>query len=261
MTQFVRFESSSPGISTVTLQRPQCRNALSIDLLQQFCDIVVSLESDDANRVIILTGAGRDFCAGLDLREAIDPSLAEQAAAGIVRLWKTLRESQLIVIAAAHGGTYAGGAGLLAASDIAIAAEDASIGFPTARRGLVPALACPYIRPRVRDGELRDLFLSGQPVSGIRAYQIGLVQRVVPREKLMAEARNVADAVVAGGPEAIRRIKRLFDSPSGSECADGPGQSAWIDEHLGAYSSDEAKEGIAAFVEKRAPSWEEADTD
>jgi len=252
MKQHVRVDPVSQGIVAVVLQRAERRNALSVEVLRHLCDIVESLAADEASRVIILTGDGPDFCAGLDLREAADPAMAEQSAAGFERALRTLRDSPLVIVTAVHGGAYAGGAGLIAASDIAVAAEDASIGFPAARRGLLPALVCPYIQPRVRDGDLRDLFLSGEPVSGVRAQQIGLVQRVVPRKHLMEEARSVAEAVIAGGPQTIRTIKRLFRAPdaSGDEI-----QSAWIAEHLAAYNSKEAREGIAAFLEKRDPCW------
>ena len=253
MTELILVETIEPGIVAVTLNRPDRRNALSIDLLERLCVEMERLADDRSNRVVILRGAGPVFSAGLDLREAADSSLVERSAKAVQRALDLLRETPLIVIAAVQGGAFAGGAGVMAACDIVIAADDASIGFPEARRGLLPALICGVLKHKVREGDLRELFLAGDAIDAARAQQIGLVQRIVPKERLLAEAIAVAQSVIAGGPQTIRLTKKLMNEtfqPSSNDL--GPDL---IETHLAARHSDEAREGLAAFIEKRRPGW------
>jgi len=253
MSGLVLVEQLERGIVSVTLNRPDRRNALSIDLLEQLCAEIERLSSDETQRVVILRGAGLVFSAGLDLREAADSSLVERSAAAVSRALHLLRASPLIVIAAVQGGAFAGGAGLMAACDIAIVAADARIGFPEARRGLLPALICNVLLHKVREGDLRELFLAGDPIDATRAEQVGLAQRVVPAERLLEEALGVARSVTAGGPNTVRQTKALLNAkfqPGG----DSRGANL-VELHLAARHSDEAREGLAAYVEKREPSW------
>jgi len=240
----------------VTLQRPERRNALSIAMMSQLVSILERLEHEGGTRVVILRGAGPVFCAGLDLAEASDASLVRQSAEGVERTLRALRYSQLVTIAAVHGGAYAGGAGLVAACDIAIGTQDAQIGFPEARRGLLPALICDVLRSKVREGDLAELFLVGDPITAERARQIGLFQRVVASEGLLREALLLADGILAGGPQTIVDTKRLLHRAyDRSEAASPPTSTHSIDEHLKARYSEEATEGLRAFLEKRPPSW------
>jgi methylglutaconyl-CoA hydratase len=253
VSDLVLAERLEPGIVSLTLNRSERRNALSIDLLDRLCDQLQKVEADRTNRVVILRGAGPVFSAGLDLREAADISLVEQSAAAVHRALSRLRETPLIMIAALHGGSFAGGAGLMAACDIVIAANDATIGFPEGRRGLLPALICGVLKHKVREGDLRELFLTGHTIDADRAQQLGLVQRVVPASRLMDEAIDVARSVIAGGPETIRQTKLLLNETFGVTNIDiGPDL---IKRHLAARHSDEAREGLAAFAEKREPKW------
>jgi methylglutaconyl-CoA hydratase len=253
MGSLIQVESLMPGISTLTLQRPEQRNALSIDLLEQLCTAIEQLAGQADQRVVILRGAGPVFSAGLDLREAADDTRVERSAASVGRALDLLRETPLVSIASVHGGAYAGGAGLMAACDIVIAADDARFGFPEARRGLLPALICGVLRSRIREGDLRDLLLTGETITAARALQVGLVQRVVPAEKLMEEARRVAELILDGGPETIRRTKELLNQLFESQAA--PSKDLLDELHLMARRGDEAREGLAAFAEKRAPWW------
>jgi len=253
MPDLILVETLERGIASVTLNRPDRRNALSIDLLEQLCVEIDQLASDRTRRVMILRGAGPVFSAGLDLREAADSSLVERSAASVSRALDLLRTSPLIMIAAVQGGAFAGGAGLMAACDIVIVAADAKIGFPEARRGLLPALISDVLTHKVREGDLRELLLAGEPIDAARAQQVGLVQRVAPAERLLDEALSVARSVVAGGPNTIRQTKALlnamFQRPGGFQEPD------LVATHLAARYSDEAREGLAAFAEKREPKW------
>jgi len=253
MTALILTQTIEPGIVSVTMNRPDRRNALSIDLLDQLCVEIGRLTDDRTNRVVILRGAGPVFSAGLDLLEAADSSVVERSAKAVQRGLNTLRETPLIVIAAVQGGAFAGGAGVMAACDIVVAAADAKVGFPEARRGLLPALICGVLKHKVREGDLRDLLLAGDVIDASRAQQVGLVQRVVPADQLLDEAVGVARSVVAGGPETIRQTKSLTNQTFhvGNENAN----ESLIETHLAARNSKEAREGLAAFIEKREANW------
>jgi methylglutaconyl-CoA hydratase len=253
MPSLIQIEPLAPGASAVVLHRAERRNALSIALLDELCAAIERLAADPAQRVIVLRGDGPVFSAGLDLAEARDDTLVERSAAAVARTLQLLRETSLVTIAAVHGGAYAGGAGLMAACDIVVAAEEAQIGFPEARRGLLPALISDVLRARVREGDLRHLLLTGETVSAAAAQRFGLVQRVVSADSLKDEARRLANLVLEGGPETIRRTKQLINGlyapPAAAAHADMPAL------HLSARRGDEAREGLAAFLEKRSPWW------
>ncbi len=254
MNSLIQTRLLAPGLTEVVLCRPERRNALSIELLEQLSNALDSLAADQGQRVIILRGEGPVFSAGLDLHEAAQDALVERSAAGVEQLLRTLRASPLISIAAVHGGAYAGGAGVMVACDIVVAADNVQIGFPEARRGLLPALIARVLGTKVRDGDLRDLFLVGEPISAQRAQLWGLIQRVVPPDQVMAEARRVADSVLAGGPETIRITKHLINDLFHRDSTAG---HALEELHLTARRSAEAREGLAAFAEKRNPHWME----
>lgn len=252
MTQPVHFEEARRGVTVATLDRPDRRNALSIAVLEALAGGLERLARDGSTRVVILRGAGPVFCAGLDLAEATDDTLVERSARGVAAALERLADDRLVTIAAVHGGAYAGGAGLAAACDLVVAAADARFGFPEARRGLLPALVCGVLRTKVRRGDLAELFLVGEPIDAVRAREIGLVQRVVPPERLAAETRAVADAVLAGGPDTIRRTKMLLREAWGWPSGDA---AAAIHGHLAGRRSAEAVEGLEAFLDKRPPAW------
>jgi methylglutaconyl-CoA hydratase len=255
MTELVIVEQSVAGIARLTLNRPDKRNALCIDLLQQLCAHVERLASGPTARVLILQGAGPVFSAGLDLAEASNPSLVQHSAECVARTFQLLRSTRLVTIAAVHGGAFAGGAGLMAACDIAIGTRDLKISFPEARRGLLPALVCAVMSRKIREGDLRDLFLVGEAIDAVRAQQIGLLQRIVDSSELNEQVENVARSVLAGGPLTIEATKLLLNQayePSSTLSAEH-----LIEVHLGARRSPEAMEGLSAFLEKRLPRWME----
>jgi methylglutaconyl-CoA hydratase len=182
-------EQLSEATSLVTLNRPDRRNALSIGLMEALCGAISGLATQSERRVVILQGAGPAFCSGMDLREAAEPGVAERTAPWIARTLEALATSPLVTIAAVHGAAYAGGGGLMACCDFIVAAEGTKIGFPEVRRGLLSALITPVLRSRLRDGDLRELLLLGDPIDARRAMQMGLVGRVVPPERLLDEAK------------------------------------------------------------------------
>jgi methylglutaconyl-CoA hydratase len=252
MPDSVLVESLRPGVALLTLDRADRRNALSIALLSDLVRQLDGLHARREARVVILRGAGPVFSAGLDLAEAANPDLVEESAHRVSAALHALKHSPLISIAAVHGGVYAGGAGLMAACDMAVAAADAKIGFPEARRGLLPALITDVLRGKVRGGDLAELFLVGDAIDAERARAIGLVQRVVPAHRLMDEALALADGVLAGGPQTIEHTKALLRA---AYAHSSQAEMSPIAEHLAARRSPEAAEGLQAFIEKRPPVW------
>lgn len=236
-------------IQTLVLNRPEKRNALTIALMEALHDELHALESDEQCRVVILRGAGPVFCAGLDLSEAAELKVAERSAEWVAKTFTSLASSDLITIAAVHGAAMAGGAGLMSACDLAVAANETRIGFPEVRRGLVPALVSAVLQRRLRDSDMRRLFLTGEPIDAQRAYELGLVQSV--SRTPLNEAVQLADEICSGGPEAVRSTKQLIRELGQSDDA----LRAALKSHTAARTSAEASEGLAAFLEKRSPNW------
>ena len=244
--------STDGPVTTVALNRPAKRNALSSELLTELVAAVTAAERDKSQRILILRGEGPAFCAGLDLAETA-PDRAHHSAELIAAALRALSTTRLVTIAAVHGAAIAGGAGLMTACDLAVAAKDTQIGYPETRRGLVAALVMTFLRRQLRERDARELLLTGELIDAARALAIGLVNRVVSERELLPEARRYADAVLRGGPEAVANTKRLLaELWPVSVQADLDRALAF---HLEARQSPEAAEGVAAFREKRPPKW------
>jgi len=249
----VLIEKQSPQITVVTLNRPERRNSLTIELLNELV-ASIKVASDQADeRVLILRGAGAAFCTGLDLKEAADRKKAHMTAELVAKALTTLAETRLVTIAAVHGAAVAGGAGIMSACDFVVAAEKTKIGYPEVRRGLVAGLVMTFLRRQAGERNMRELVLGGELIDAERARGIGLVNRVVAPDQLMIEAQKFADSVLQGAPHAIVQTKRLIEelwSTSVKEDVD-----LALKHHMRARESAEAREGIAAFNERRKPDW------
>lgn len=246
-------DTSDPAIVLVTLNRPGKRNALSIELIERLTAAITQASSDPARRVLVIRGADPVFCAGLDLHEASNPALSDQSSHKLADLYIALCQCPLVTIAAAQGAAFGGGAGLLAACDLVVAAEDLRIGFPEVHRGLVAALVTCMVRRQLGERAVRELVLLGQSVPAERALSLGLVNRVVPSARLMDEATGLAREACNGAPGAIARSKRLLDDLAPRPIADDLRLA--LKYHREARDSAEAGEGVAAFLEKRPPNW------
>ena len=249
----VLIEKQSPQITVVTLNRPERRNSLTIELLNELV-ASIKVASDQADeRVLILRGAGAAFCTGLDLKEAADRKKAHMTAELVAKALTTLAETRLVTIAAVHGAAVAGGAGIMSACDFVVAAEKTKIGYPEVRRGLVAGLVMTFLRRQAGERNMRELVLGGELIDAERAREIGLVNRVVAPDQLMIEAQKFADSVLQGAPNAIVQTKRLIEELS-STSVKGDVDLA-LKHHMRARESAEAREGIAAFNERRKPNW------
>lgn len=245
--------SAGPGITLLTLNRAEKRNALCVELVRSLLAALTAAEKDSSQRVLILTGAGPAFCAGLDLAEAADPNRAHESAELIGQVLRRLGESRLVTIAVVRGAAIAGGAGLMSACDFAFAEVATQIGYPEPRRGLVAALVMTFLRRQLRERDARRILLTGESFSARHAEAIGLVNGALTDDQLMPAALKTAADVMAGGPEAVVRTKQLLAQMWPSPLAADLDRA--MTSHLEARQSAEIQEGIAAFQEKRPPKW------
>jgi methylglutaconyl-CoA hydratase len=249
----VLVEKLSSQITMVTLNRPERRNALTIELLNELIAAIKVVSGEPQERVLILRGAGAAFSTGLDLKEAADQTKAHATAEMVAKTLITLSQTHLITVAAVHGAAVAGGAGIMSACDFVVAAEKTKIGYPEVRRGLVAGLVMTFLRRQVGERNMRELLLGSELIDAERAAEIGLVNRVVPPNELMNEALKFANSVLQGAPGALAQTKRLVEELWSSSVKEDVDLA--LRYHMQARESTEAREGIAAFNEKRKPSW------
>jgi methylglutaconyl-CoA hydratase len=249
----VKVKVDDPSISVLTLNRPDKRNALSLALIEQITAAISMATADLNRRAIIFAGAGPAFCAGLDLHEASVAGAAEKSADALAQMYLAIGNCPLITIAAAHGPAMGGGAGILAACDFVVAADDLQLAYPEVRRGLVAALVTCLLRRKLTDGSVRELILLGHTIPATRALELKLVNQLVTAPLLLESAMKLARASCQGAPGAIARSKRLLDALGARPLEDD--LSLALKFHLTARNSSEAEEGMRAFSEKREPSW------
>jgi methylglutaconyl-CoA hydratase len=249
----VLIEKQTPQITVLTLNRPERRNALTIELLTELHAAIKVASEQPHERVLILRGAGAAFCTGLDLREAADHTKAHATAEMVANTLVAISQTRLITIAAVHGAAVAGGAGIMSACDFVVAAERTKIGYPEVRRGLVAGLVMTFLRRQVGERNMRELLLGSELIDAERAKDIGLVTRVVAQDDVMSEAQKIAESVLQGAPGAVAQTKRLIDELWWRSVKEDVELA--LKYHLQARESDEAREGIAAFNEKREPNW------
>lgn len=249
----VLVDTKDPRTTIVTLNRPERRNALTIELMTELVAAIEMSAADPNRRVLVLRGEGAAFCTGLDLNEVSESHKAHASAEMVAKMLLALSQTRLVTIAAVHGAAVAGGAGLMSACDFVVAAEKTKIGYPEVRRGLVAGLVMTFLRRQLRERDARELLLGGELFEAEHAKQIGLVSRVVPRDEIDDEVEKIVRSVLQGAPQALAKTKRLLEElwsttvPQDIERA--------LRHHMQARDSDEAREGVAAFLEKRPPRW------
>ncbi len=238
----------------ITLNSPDTRNALAPELIAELAAHLRAAHADAGVRAIVLTGAGKAFCAGADLRSR--GSMGPTTPAGghpFVEVLTLMRHGPTPVIAAVNGAAFGGGAGLVAAADIAIAAESAAFSFSEVRLGVIPAMISVVVLPKLGEHLTMRLFLTAERFTAARALEYGLVHAVVPDAGLEAAALAEVDAIAKGGPIAIREAKALVRAVARLPEAEA---FAYAEQKIAAlFASDEAAEGIAAFVQKRPARW------
>lgn len=245
--------ASAGPVTTVTLNRPEKRNALNIDLMRELAEAFREIARKRSHRVVILRGEGKSFCTGLDLDEAQDQAKAPGSAKLVGDVLLAIVRTPAVTIAAVHGHAVAGGAGIMSACDIVVAEEGTLIGYPEPRRGLVAAMVSTLLRRQVGDRKMRELLLTGELINARTALEIGLVTRVVPAGGLVAETDALASTILKNAPGALADTKSLIESLSRSNLESDLGRAYVV--ALRMRGSTEAREGLAAFEEKRNPSW------
>ena len=251
----VRSEAGE-GVARVTLDSPGNRNAMSVALLTQLLDALDAALAEPSVRVVVLSGTGPVFCSGADLkeqREYRERGERSPVADLLVSALARVLESPKPVLARVNGHARAGGLGLIGAADIAIAPEDATFGFAEVRLGLVPAVIAVTTVPRMTPRAALELFLTGETFDGRRAVEVGLLNRVVPAERLDAEVERYADMLRRGGPEALGHIKPMLARIRALPRDEAFRELAELS--TARFASDEGQEGMRAFAERREPSW------
>jgi methylglutaconyl-CoA hydratase len=249
------------GIATLTLNRPEVHNAFDAALVQRLTELLMEIKSRADVRAVVLTGAGRSFSAGADvnwMRSMAGCSEEENVedALHLADLMSLLNALPLPTVARVNGHAYGGGVGLVACCDIAIASSEARFALSEVRLGLVPAVISPYVVAAIGERNARRLFLSAEAMNAKLARRVGLVHEIAKPSKLDAALDDQLGMLLKGGPNALRESKELiFTVEGGGISADDAlkRRTAQIIAQL--RVSDEGQEGLAAFLEKRAPEW------
>lgn len=240
------------GVATLTLDSPLNRNALSAQLRNELWERLQDALNDERIRVVIITHTGPVFCAGADLKEAREPGGQKGTTDEFINTLDALWQSGKPSIARLAGPARAGGIGLMAACDFAVASDSATFSFSEVRIGVVPAVISVPLRERVLPHALHRYFLTGETFDAGRAVEIGLVTSAVPAEKLDTEVRRLTDDLILGAPGALARTKALLH---GSEPSLLQGLKAMQELSKSYFSSAEGQEGVNAFADKRKPAW------
>jgi methylglutaconyl-CoA hydratase len=249
--------ANDAGIATITLNRPDKRNAISYELIE---DLLAALKAvaDSSALVLILTGAGKAFCSGMDLDnlKALADRSPEQSLKDseiMAQLFRSLYDFPRPTIAAVNGAAIAGGCGLATLCDFTLAAPEAKFGYTEVRIGFVPAIVSTFLLRQVGEKRARDLLLTGRIIGTDEAYRIGLINETVPAEKLMDRARELASQLMENSPASLVCTKRLLSGQARAEL-DAQIRSA-VRENAAIRATSDFREGISSFLEKRKPRW------
>jgi methylglutaconyl-CoA hydratase len=245
------------GVATITLNRPDKRNAISFELIDDLLRALDEVAKSDAI-IAILTGAGKAFCSGLDLDNlkaliGRSPEQNLKDSATMVRLFRRLYEFPKVTIAAVNGAAIAGGTGLALLCDFTLAVPEAKFGYSEVRIGFVPAIVSTFLLRQVGEKQARDLLLTGRIFSAEEAVRMGVVNEVVPSEKLMHRAREMAAFLMENSPSSLRATKQLLTNHARAEL-DAQIEAA-VRENAAIRTTADFREGIASFLEKRKPVW------
>jgi methylglutaconyl-CoA hydratase len=245
------------GIATIMLNRPDKRNAISFDLIDDLLSAFDEVEKSDAI-VMIITGAGKAFCSGMDL-DNLKSLLGRTAEQNIedsqkmVDLLRSLYEFPKVTIAAVNGAAIAGGTGLALLCDFTLAVPEAKFGYTEVRIGFVPAIVSTFLLRQVGEKQARDLLLTGRIFGSEEAKSLGLINEIVPPENLLSRARELAAQLMENSPTSLRATKQLLTDHARAEL-DSQIEAA-VRENAAIRSTADFREGISSFLEKRKPVW------
>ena len=244
-------------VATLTLNRPEKRNAISFELID---DLLRAL--DDVGKssalVLILTGAGKAFCSGMDLENlksliGRSPEQNLKDSETMVRLFRALYELPKVTIAAVNGAAIAGGTGLAVLCDFTLAVPEAKFGYTEVKIGFVPAIVSTFLLRQVGEKHARDLLLTGRIIGVEEALRMGLINEVVPADRLMTRARELAAQIMENSPTSLVLTKRLLSEHARAEL-DQQIEAA-VRENAAIRATKNFREGVTSFLEKRKPRW------
>ena len=250
--------SGDAEVRRLTLARPDVRNAFDAELITQMTSALRELAAEPNLRTLVIAAEGQTFCAGADFhwmgglkKAGLNANIEDSRR--LFDLFLALYSFPCPTIARVQGGAFGGGAGLVACCDFVVMAEGAVISFSEVKIGLVPAMISPFVIRKIGEGRAREVFLTGTQISGQRALEIGLANRVVPAAALDAAVEEYTDALSRGGPQALRVTKQLLREVPGMplDKAEEFTSRGIAEQRM----SDEGQEGMAAFLEKRKPNW------
>lgn len=244
-------------VATITLNRPDKRNAISFELIDDLLRAFDDVAKSDAI-ILILTGAGKAFCSGLDLENlkallGRTPEQNLQDSQTMVQLFRTLYEFPKVTIAAVNGAAIAGGTGLALLCDFTIATPEAKFGYTEVRIGFVPAIVSTFLLRQVGEKQARDLLLTGRIFGAEEGARMGLISEIVPPENLMSRARELASLLIENSAASLRATKKLLTDHARAEL-DAQIVSA-VRENAAIRTTADFREGITSFLEKRKPVW------
>ena len=248
---------SSNGVKTITLNRPEKRNALCPLLIEELTQALYEAESCDCG-IVILTGEGPAFCAGLDMEhlatmKAHTPEENRLDAENMARVLRTLYDFPKPVIAAVNGHAIAGGMSLATIPDFTLAVPEAKFGYTEVKVGFVPAVAASFLLRQVGELRTRELLLSGKLIKAHEALEMGLVTQIVNAEELMGTARALAQCLLMNGPQAMHEVKRLLAKHARRRLDEELEDAIEVNAHQ--RSAEDFREGVQAFLEHRRPEW------
>ena len=258
MEQLLQIEHVGP-VATVWMNRPAVHNAFNEDFIAQLTEAFKGLESNNAVRVVVLAGRGKSFSAGADLswmkrqgEASVQANVAD--AVKLATLFRTIAELNKPTVARVHGAALAGGTGLVASCDIAVASERAQFGVSEVRVGLIPATIGPYVLRAIGERQATRYFQTAERIDAARAQALGLVHEVVAEDQLDAKVQEVVTALLQGAVGAQAAAKDLIRAIAHRPVSDALLQdTAERIAHIRA--TPQAKEGLNAFLEKRPAAW------
>jgi methylglutaconyl-CoA hydratase len=250
---------TSGHLSTITLNRPEKRNAISTQMIAEVQTALDAIEKTHT-RVVILTATGKAFCAGIDLEllQTIarqSPAENQEDSKRIAKMLRKIWSFSRPIIAAVNGHALAGGCGIATLCDFTIAVPEAKFGYTEVRIGFLPAIVSVFLTRQIGEKRARDLLLTGRLLDAVEAKEMGLVNEIVPAENLMHRAHELAEVILAASPSSITRAKHLLVSAEAAS-VDHDLERAVL-ESARVRCTPDFKEGIAAFLEKRKPIWQD----
>ena len=244
-------------LAIVTLNRPDKRNAINYELINELLRALGEVEGSPAQS-LVLTGAGRAFCSGMDLDNlrsiagrTPDENLADSRTMAL--LFRMLYEFPKVTISAVNGPAIAGGCGLATLCDFTLASTEAKFGYTEVRLGFVPAIVSTFLLRQVGEKHARDLLLTGRIIGAEEAFRIGLATEIVAPDKVLERARELASTLLQNSPASLLATKRLLKTYASVEL--GPEVAAAVEENARIRTTEDFREGVTSFLEKRNPRW------